>query len=998
MVSILTVVGIMGVAFAFSLHLETQATREFVSTTQARYLAEGGVSHARALLDEDRLGTRIDELGEPWAHEIQGADADVDGDGALDARWWTVTGPSANPLGRYALRIADESGKANLNVAQAQPPTLGLEAIDLAAVLDAAQIANASAVAGSIEQYRHGDDGRPGVAGVDDDGDGAIDETDEYQPMAPRGDDRRLESLEDLATVVSLKAEEIRRLSRVATVYSRDLNVTVSGTPRINVNTATADELLAVWLEAGAGDPWHTAVNMADAVDADVEMSRVMKSSQLILLGGGSASGGWTWSTDPEGHYRSEQSGGAPLSWTAAVPAGTFRVLARGLRGVRVGDVTLGGETKPAVEDGDSLGLFELSGVLAVEVANEEPAGTPCAFRGLELVPEQVTAGVAVRGIEAVRFNELMIDPALDLDVSGAAFDAQGSDWGCPVNSEACVNSGVGQARWSWTSAVLQPGRYYVRVFGTAAGQTVGEVRIDGQTQLLVHGQSHPRTIGVGSDGKISFTIGKTASEGTYYLKAVTLSLQPDGEYVELINLSDREIDVSGWAIDGELTGGREARLPSGTVLKAHGLLIAAVDLDDSQPGLSNNGIDARSAWAIPDEAEAVQLEFVGGTPSQDDDWLKSSVPGGSATRLRLRRAESVVDEVEYVLPPPTTAAFQSVEKGDPTVIADQDADGVDDGWYPSLKLYTPGVTNDNNGLRELIGLEVIVHDPAEEVTVLNRPLQGVGELAGVPSGEAWTPLAVADLARVADRFTVEGLSLEPSGRLVGGEGAWQETGDGSYAYSSASQPVIAGTWQWRDVPNGSYRLSVYGWPGERLSARWQQRDDTWTDWSPELSTDAQGRVVIGQITIGPPSSAEGAGVGTRDYTLTLDLRCASQSGVCHLDHVGLDPQLIRLGAVNVNTASEEVLLALPGMTQAKVSRLLGGRPYGDRDQKGRGIGDLLLGDALGTDEEEILETFRQLGHLVTTHSDVFQIMSLGQSAQQDRGHATQRILTVVER
>jgi len=39
-VSVLTVIGIMGVAFAFSMYLETESTRQFVSTQQARYLAE----------------------------------------------------------------------------------------------------------------------------------------------------------------------------------------------------------------------------------------------------------------------------------------------------------------------------------------------------------------------------------------------------------------------------------------------------------------------------------------------------------------------------------------------------------------------------------------------------------------------------------------------------------------------------------------------------------------------------------------------------------------------------------------------------------------------------------------------------------------------------------------------------------------------------------------------------------------------------------------------
>ena len=183
------------------------------------------------------------------------------------------------------------------------------------------------------------------------------------------------------------------------------------------------------------------------------------------------------------------------------------------------------------------------------------------------------------------------------------------------------------------------------------------------------------------------------------------------------------------------------------------------------------------------------------------------------------------------------------------------------------------------------------------------------------------------------------------------------------------------------------------------MVVRWEQADGSFTDWSPELSTDAQGRMVLGQITIGPrAASGDAAGTGTRSHALTLEIRCASQGGVCHFSHARLDPQLVRLGVINVNTAPREVLLTMPGMTETRVTRLIEGRPYGDQSHKSRGIGDLLLSEALGTDDEEKLETFHQLGHLLTTHSDTFQILSLGQATDHNHVNATQRILTVVER
>ena len=174
------------------------------------------------------------------------------------------------------------------------------------------------------------------------------------------------------------------------------------------------------------------------------------------------------------------------------------------------------------------------------------------------------------------------------------------------------------------------------------------------------------------------------------------------------------------------------------------------------------------------------------------------------------------------------------------------------------------------------------------------------------------------------------------------------------------------------------------------MSLRWTRRDGTWTDWSPALTSDAQGRVSVGQITIGMEETPPG--------TLTLEVRCVSADGVCHLDNVRLDPQLIRVGPVNINTAPEEVLLALPGVTKTLAQRIITGRPYGDQDGKGRGIGDLLVGEVFAADEEGKLAVFRRLAHLLTTRSDVFQIVSLGQAIDGDRPTATQRIHAVIQR
>ncbi len=985
-VSVLTVVAILGVSFVFSMYLETHAYRQFSATVRARYVAEAGISHGRALLAEDRAASSLDDLQEAWVTGLAGTEADVDGDGQMESKWSPLTDAQDAPIGRYAVRIQDEAGKVHINTALADPHQAGVDAANLTTALSRAGVANAGTVAVAIEQARYGPDGKPGIALIDDDRDGSVDEPDEYQAMALRGDDRRFETVEELLGLGGLDAAGMRKLSDVATTYSWDANTTMQGAPRFNLNTAIADELLAVLLDTGVDNPWQVAANMADYADSDLAISRVSKMTVRYAVPNQGPLGAWAWQAEPVPHYETTVKG-ETLTWQLAVPAGTFRVLVHGLPGVLIGDVEIQGERKTAMVSGESFGAMQLGGTITIQVTGQAAEGTRCAFQGIELVVPEGTSGFArvpIRGVEAIRFNEVMVAPTKELPVTSAVFDGQASAWACPVGSANCFNSGAGQARWTWTDPTVPPGSYYVRVFGTEAGQTVGDVRVGTTTTLLTHGARHPATLTVGDDHKITLAIGKTAADGTYFFQKVMLSLEPDAEYVELINLSEEEIDLSGWVIEGDATQGRQGRFPTGTAVPPHGLVVAAVDAADAQGELAGNHISVRAAWQVPETIPIVQLEFPGGDLTPDMDWLTVDVPGNAT--LVLRAGEWVVDEVELPRPLPTSSGFQSVEKGDPSEIRDEDADGVDEGWYPALQLYTPGAPNDNEGLHELRDLQLVTHDPMRDVTVLNRPLTSVGELAGLSTGTAWQTVTSQDLAKVADRFTVEGIRLEPEGHVQEGSESWHETLDG---YETTMKGAVA-TWQWTDVPDGYYRLSLIGWSGEQLAVRWQGADRAYTDWIPSRWTDEQGRIVVGQIAVGVG--------GAPSRTLTLQARCDSTSGVCHVDHLWLDPRPILVGMINVNTASRDVLLALPGVTETVADRLVAGRPYGNQDGKGRGIGDLLMGSILGETEADRLDRFRQMAHLITVRSNVFRVMSLGESLQVEQPAGIQRIQAVVQR
>ena len=116
-VSLLTIVAVITVSFVFAMRLETAAATNFRAATQAQYIAEAGISYAKALLHADAASTTVDDLTEPWATLTAGADVDSNDDHRPDARWLPLTVTDAPAEGRFALLIQDEAGKLNVNAA-----------------------------------------------------------------------------------------------------------------------------------------------------------------------------------------------------------------------------------------------------------------------------------------------------------------------------------------------------------------------------------------------------------------------------------------------------------------------------------------------------------------------------------------------------------------------------------------------------------------------------------------------------------------------------------------------------------------------------------------------------------------------------------------------------------------------------------------------------------------------------------------------------------------
>ena len=116
-ISILAIVSIMAISFTFTMRLEAKTAINYQISTQAKYLAEAGLAHAREVLRKDGDISRTDHDGEFWRSLFKGTDVDNNSDGTPDSAWINFTDASGEVIGRYAVLIIDELGKINLNSA-----------------------------------------------------------------------------------------------------------------------------------------------------------------------------------------------------------------------------------------------------------------------------------------------------------------------------------------------------------------------------------------------------------------------------------------------------------------------------------------------------------------------------------------------------------------------------------------------------------------------------------------------------------------------------------------------------------------------------------------------------------------------------------------------------------------------------------------------------------------------------------------------------------------
>ena len=355
--AVLVLMAILAVSFYSSQSLEREGADNARYARSAEAVAESGLNWAMDLLARDEA-TRDGTLAYDTNYDIWGPlakdhnpaylNADdllfsgnsdevdlsplIDGN---DARWIDVH-DGTRLIGRFAVIVEDESGKANVNVAGNYDgtgilmPRDGISPAEVLLNVVLEQVGNKIGTplsdpivsAQEIIALRQGDDGAPGAAGNDDDGDGplgyrycddnlngvidedgdGVDEPDEHDLYALKGDDIMLDDLSTILLAQSIKAykdanltnldKPFEKLLAYLTVNSRTQNVykvkpaddadTVSQQMILLDGTAAAQTIYdrlkelqdagRLPLQGPSGDDldlYQIAANIADFLDED---------------------------------------------------------------------------------------------------------------------------------------------------------------------------------------------------------------------------------------------------------------------------------------------------------------------------------------------------------------------------------------------------------------------------------------------------------------------------------------------------------------------------------------------------------------------------------------------------------------------------------------------------------------------------------------------------------------------------------------------------------
>lgn len=308
--SIVFTIGILLILFVFTTTLlilfafwEKTASK-IISGKGASRFAKNGIEEAIWEIDHD--SREYDSYQDTWRKNFSGEDIDVDNNGIPDSKWICIRDKNNKIIGRYGVLVEDESGKININGCGNSHGGFN-EGFSVCEINLLKNLVGESTERNTVT-FRYGPDGLPGKAkidddndsfpiendGIDNDGDGIIDEVgegideqDEFNFKKPEGDDRPYFIPADIKLVEGIGKKTYRKVENSITVSSYDFNRNKSGEYRMNLNNAFFDDLYNLFLKLGYGknQSAQIAVNIIDFRDTDNVPTIVEKLNGKKIIG-----------------------------------------------------------------------------------------------------------------------------------------------------------------------------------------------------------------------------------------------------------------------------------------------------------------------------------------------------------------------------------------------------------------------------------------------------------------------------------------------------------------------------------------------------------------------------------------------------------------------------------------------------------------------------------------------------------------------------------------
>jgi len=987
---IVAILSAIGVTFTASMRLEEKTAFNYMGNVKASDMAKAGLQHAIAQLKKDNPDTGYDSYEESWGYLCNDADdsifsafTDIDDDthcvdndtsaatvgsgcsSGRDSRWINVQDNSGNIIGRYAVLILDEAGKININTAgNSQNQGWSVFEINLEDFLTVGEndlgwnlgSSNPTQLAERIVRRRYGsdngtdstkeagansaDDDSDSIIllydGIDNDADGdtdefgeGVDEPDEFVNWNPyqNGSDTPYVTIEEIKHVNNIGNTIYQKMKPYITVYSSDFNTSDSGFLRLNINQVKEASVLYSVLE----NAWE------DAGD------------------------------DPE--------------------------------------------------PGDNL---EQITVNIIDYADEDT------------IPTYGEIGTKkVRGVESLRINEIMVKPVYQFEAEDIFPDHEGY-WKTLSTGDTCLQMDINDVSDTAVTDTDDPaimpleraGYYNLRLltFDNADEIRSFLVYVDGVLQdtcawhntggwflddlgVVKDAEGQPRLLSA-EDVQITFDP-DTDINAPAMVDYIQLSQQPDCEYVELVNISDTNLDISGWTLT--TSAGFQGTIPDNSVVEAKDYLVLVVDQNDAGNGVGGNDICFDNTWTGVDNVVELQLStspnpiaalergdseiYFGGvfhdlplwgdnpdTPMHITLWNGPLDKAEIIAQVDYTAAQ--VDTVAYTVADLDVRGFVALEKNDPTVIEDQDGDGADDHWLgntqdrkvATIKGGTPGAKNN-----------VCTKTPGEDVAARDLPYATPVHIKEVSSSKTssdeWSNLGYDSsggedktlIVRIADRLTVSQKRLEAEHDTAFSHSWTYADPDDTFLtpYYHTGE-VIADTWWWGKDHRISSDTAFYS-----LYIKGKAVDDTglsaevkvtvstaFGDTGPiTLSFSPDGTAYFGEVEIGATANS--------DSYLGVHLENPCDTYIACFDAVVLAPEYKTYGRINVNTADTPVLQALPGITSTEADDIVNNRPFGN------------MGELLSDCTEISLEEFSRICNLITTKSNTFTIISIGQALRE---------------